>query len=147
MKKTIIITTLLIVSSVMITMSAQTHLKKWAEKCESEDGVNYSIISKKDRTTKQPISTLISISFNKDAEPFLLDELHEAIIKDKKDAIEVIESKKNGTLKPEIYKFYDEATKQDVTYIFSESKSGRLSVVITTGGGNKMEVLKSKVTP
>ena len=66
--------------------------------------------------------------------------LQEAIAKDKKDAVEKKKKKKGGVLKPEIYRFYDETTKQDTNYIFSESKDGTLSVVITTRNATVVKI-------
>lgn len=129
---------LLVGSTITTSVCAQVNLEKWAEKCGNTEGVDYSVISRKDKVTKKPISIMISISFKDN--PTLMSALQDAIAKDKKDAVEIIESKKGGVLKPEIYRFYDETTKQDTNYIFSESKDGTLSVVITTRNATVVKI-------
>lgn len=122
---------LFVASGLMMSLSAQKNLGKWSEKAGKKEGVNYSLISKKDKETKEIISNMISISFNVNEEQALYNELLDAAQADNKDAIQIIESKKGGELRPEIYKFYDSARKEYTTYIFSIDKKS-VSVVITT---------------
>lgn len=150
----LITTVFLVVGGWSTSLYAQKSLEKWLDKCGKEDGVNYSLISRKDKNTKEILSNMVSISFNINEEPFLYEELLEGVKADKKDAIEIIESKKGGELRPEVYKFYDSFKKEYTTYIFSIDKK-TISVVVTTsreggvttslGGGGKTLPLKGKL--
>lgn len=135
---------LFVASGLMMNLSAQKNLGKWSEKAGKKESVNYSLISKKDKETKEIISNMISISFNVNEEQALYNELLDAAQADNKDAIQIIESKKGGELRPEIYKFYDPARKEYTTYIFSIDKKS-VSVVITTKREEDKKVQQEKI--
>lgn len=126
----LLVATFMVVGVGVNSVFAQKSLDRWVENVGKVEGVNYSVITKKNKVTKKVESHLVSIGFKKEGNEKLLAELISAANQDKKDAIEVIERKVTGTLNPQVLIFYEDETQQTVTYVFGTTGTS-ISLVVT----------------
>jgi hypothetical protein len=103
-------------------IQAQTNIKALFRKCETMDGVEMSRIRNRDEGKEK---TLTSVSFKNNEQ--LLKEFQDACKKDEGEVTQVIETKVNGKLVPNFYRF-DNAT---FSYDVSKDENGQTTVSAT----------------
>ncbi len=106
------------------SMWAQAALNAVITKCESMDNVDIQKIVNKDSDTRKVTQIITDVTFKENQA--LVDEIIAAFAKDKEEAIQQIDSKKNGKMLPEYYKFDD--GEKGVAFSFSISKLGRVNL-------------------
>lgn len=108
------------VSGYINNISAQETLKALVVRCETMDEVSVSIVHQRDRETKQTTQIVKSLKFTDNKS--LKDEFLAAFDKDKDEAIQVIEKKKDGKIVPSYYQFADGDF--NVSYTIKVSEDG-----------------------
>lgn len=126
-----------LIAGFMNTVSAQDNLKALLLKCESMDDVSINIVHQRDRETKETTQIVKSFSFKNNKS--LVDDFLKAFEKDKDEAIQVIENKKNGKIVPSYYQFAD--GEYNVAYTINvkdDGTSANISVIQNRVGKSKL---------
>lgn len=116
---------IVIASCFSATVSAQNNLNALMKKCESMDDVSLNVIQERNPATKKISQIIKTVKItNKKA---LVDEFLKAFQADKDEAIQAIESKKNGKMMPSYYQFSDKG--KQTSYTFKASDDGTAASV------------------
>ncbi len=122
-KRFLILCLFLLLGAVSENIWAQAALNAIMTKCESMDNVDIQKIVNKDSETRKVTQIVTDVTFQENQA--LVDEIVAAFNKDKEEAIQQIDSKKNGKMLPEYYMFDD--GEKGVAFSFSISKAGRVN--------------------
>lgn len=107
------------------TASAQTNLNALMKKCETMNDVNMDVVQQRNPKTKK-ISQIIKTVMIKNNKA-LIDDFLKAFQADKNDAIQAIESKRNGRIMPSYYQFNVGGV--DVSYSLTVKDDGNSGTV------------------